>query len=433
MRSNSYVLDFLLGLSKIVQRFGNQIDRAAASAMFLLVFIPAFTAALPLVACALGLLMAVPREPPDIDFTNPLYHLEHDLNVAIRTTLKNGFFALSSLAGVLFVAALGLLQRRSRTLSWELKRRHYDFFGTFGLAAAALAIFFGMTIAVFLSPVVLPQAIGTVPLIALFIIALVLLLSQMTFWHEKSGVPFLALLALWTFVVAALNLNDNHAIATVRDESRATSLMARSQIPDSAWDSFQAWYAARPGKDQFENTYPVYVVAAQGGGIYAAYHTAILLSRIQDYCPEFRNHLFAISSVSGGSLGAAVFASVTKALAQSRRANTPDGDSTRSQKLACPAMERAGSPSFAAPSARLHEDDARKILKSNFLAPLAAATLFPDFIQRFIPLPLPAFDRARWLEAAFEASWQQAGIPGRIHLRTVSSGCGLLADKLQLC
>src|SRR5262249_1721851 len=47
-----------------------------------------------------------------------------------------------------------------------------------------------------------------------------------------------------------------------------------------------------------------------------------------------------------------------------------------------------------------------------FLSSLIAGTLFPDFTQRFLPVPIPAFDRARWLERAFEQGWTETGIPG---------------------
>ena len=54
-------------------------------------------------------------------------------------------------------------------------------------------------------------------------------------------------------------------------------------------------------------THPLYIVATEGGGIRAAYWTAAVLGEIQDKNPNFAAHLFAISGVSGGSLGAAVF------------------------------------------------------------------------------------------------------------------------------
>ena len=60
----------------------------------------------------------------------------------------------------------------------------------------------------------------------------------------------------------------------------------------------------------------MFLVTAKGGGIRAAYWTAALLTALQDANPEFADHVFAVSGVSGGSVGAGVFAGL---LAQSRR------------------------------------------------------------------------------------------------------------------
>lgn len=54
--------------------------------------------------------------------------------------------------------------------------------------------------------------------------------------------------------------------------------------------------------------YPIYIASVQGGGIYAAYHTAKTFQTITANIPNFRNHLFAISSVSGGSFGSVIYA-----------------------------------------------------------------------------------------------------------------------------
>lgn len=57
--------------------------------------------------------------------------------------------------------------------------------------------------------------------------------------------------------------------------------------------------------------YPVFVVAAQGGGIYAASSSMSLLTTLQASCPAFSDHLFAISAVSGGAIGSAAFTGLT--------------------------------------------------------------------------------------------------------------------------
>ncbi len=68
--------------------------------------------------------------------------------------------------------------------------------------------------------------------------------------------------------------------------------------------TFEAWLGARKTGSA---PYPVFVVAAQGGGIYAASTTAAFLAAMQDRCPAFARHIFAISAVSGGSVGASLF------------------------------------------------------------------------------------------------------------------------------
>ena len=68
--------------------------------------------------------------------------------------------------------------------------------------------------------------------------------------------------------------------------------------------TFHAWLAERKTGS---SRYPVFVVAAQGGGIYAASTAGAFLATMQDHCPAFARHVFAISAVSGGSVGASLF------------------------------------------------------------------------------------------------------------------------------
>jgi hypothetical protein len=119
------------------------------------------------------------------------------------------------------------------------------------------------------------------------------------------------------------------------------------------------------------------VVATAGGGIRAAYWTAMALSKLNEI-PDFRRHLFAISSVSGGSLGAALFrASLTAA----------DRNESRCKDDNLPNCYRA-------------------FLSHDFLAPLLAGWLFSDAMTTLIPfLPLP--DRANAIERAWETAWKE--------------------------
>src|SRR5207245_2655399 len=124
---------------------------------------------------------------------------------------------------------------------------------------------------------------------------------------------------------------------------------------------------------------------------------AIFLARMQDQCPAFRKHLFAISGVSGGSVGAAIFASVIAAMPVESAG-----------KVACPGisqyLERSTVLSRKSYEAGIIEGYARGILspKNDLLSPLFAATLFGDFTQRFVPRKIGALDRARALEFGLE-------------------------------
>jgi Patatin-like phospholipase len=132
----------------------------------------------------------------------------------------------------------------------------------------------------------------------------------------------------------------------------------------------------------------VFLVAAEGGGLRAAYFTALVLENLQARCSRFAQHTFVISGVSGGSVGAALFA---QALRHGGAHNEP--------KLPC----GTGSPSRSDVTTA-----ARRTLHVDLLSPLLAGLLFPDLLQQFLPLPISLFDRARFLEGALDQAWVEA-------------------------
>lgn len=169
------------------------------------------------------------------------------------------------------------------------------------------------------------------------------------------------------FVAAAMLFsfwNDNHIIRTVPPQE-----VNRLDVIQS----FRAWYDHVEKSDGAGTMHSLYVVASEGGGIRAAYWTATVLGGIQDANPNFAPHLFAISGVSGGSLGAVVFDAL----------------------LAEPN-----------PSSFKFKDKADKILGQDYLSPALASMLYPDFVQRFLPFPVPYFDRGRALELGWERGWR---------------------------
>jgi hypothetical protein len=394
----------------------------------LMLLLPGVIGALPLAGCGAGLLASQPaprslqsdlnamleRRGLQSDLESPWAGRTEEIGGQIVSGLNAGATVLFVLAALVLATALFVHWRSVKASGSEHRARDsgWGFFSILGLLVS-LAIVAGVTAIVIAFPVAVPTAIGTLPLVALFFIAIILMAGQLTFWHEATRMPFFILLAIAALGFAAFDLNDNHESAAVTDPAKAAPYNAG--VGDT-WNSFEDWYKARPNRDQYKATYPVYVVAAQGGGIYAAYHAATLLGRLQDRCPEFRNHLFAISSVSGGSLGAAVFASAVKALAAadpgSAKGSGPGERTAGQSSLPCPSMEHAGLDRALAQIPGPHEQAASRILASDFLSPLVAGTLFPDFTQRFLPFPVEGFDRARWLERAFERAWSAGGLAG---------------------
>lgn len=102
---------------------------------------------------------------------------------------------------------------------------------------------------------------------------------------------------------------------------------------------------------------PIYLVAAEGGGLYAGYHAAYDLARRRSLAGDdnITDRVFAISGVSGGSVGAATY----WALDRCDRASDCTFD---------------GTPT----------DAVRKVLERDYLSPVVAGLLFTDFADTFL-------------------------------------------------
>lgn len=269
------------------------------------------------------------------------------------------------------------------------------------MAVAAIACV--VTTLIFVFKIDFPIAVGTVFLFLSFVLVLALITSTLTSTFDRFRLPVLTGLFLVAVVLSISGVNDNHVVEPVkRPDNKAKVHRPISgtwklfgprtfDIKDSA---FMGWLKARRDLDHYnkkKQPYPVFIVAAAGGGLYAAAHTAAVLSKLQDRCPNFAQHVFAISGVSGGSLGASAFAALVR--------NSNDIKNGRSQPCTFGPMNDAD---------RVLEKKTRAFLNNDFLSPLVGAMLFSDFLQRFLPIPIPSFDRARVLDESFERAWARA-------------------------
>lgn len=232
----------------------------------------------------------------------------------------------------------------------------------------------------FMFPVTLPRVIGAAAVAALALASINLFGSfVLTYWPLRSGLPPLALWVLLAAVVVGF-FNDNHEVRTLE----------RSGVPQRPplKQDFEAFL--KTVKAPADGGVPtVLFVASEGGGIRAAYWTAAVLQQLAWKAPDlFAHNLYALSGVSGGSLGVASWV-------MSHRVEY------------CPAV--AKEPVSARSQAE--RPLATTSLGADFVAPAVAGIFYTDLLQRFLPFPVPAFDRSRTMEDAWQRAF--AHLPGR--------------------
>jgi hypothetical protein len=234
----------------------------------------------------------------------------------------------------------------------------------------------GLTLlALWICPEIVAPFVGTGAILSLAAIAAVTIGTRLMLWRVWLGVPIFTPLALW--VLANSWWMDNHRIRLSQD---APALGEGETIRQSAERWIDALAATQ--KDTGARPTPIFLAATEGGGIRAAFWTATVLTYVEERSrlprkpaqgaertgTPFAEKCFGISGVSGGSVGAAVYAALLA-----------DGRTTLL-------------------------DDAQAILGADHLAPLMGGLLFPDAVQRAIPVACPHTDRG----AALERSWERA-------------------------
>ncbi|HWB46319.1 MAG TPA: hypothetical protein VG900_12825 [Hyphomicrobiaceae bacterium] len=351
---------------------------------FVLDWSPRVFATTPFVGVALGLWASLPpparREPLDL----PLEQVAAIKRVvadaeAVQATVQVAIAAAVVMAIVIFLL-ITFFERRflhvapDRQLTEARGRRLFfiNHWFLFPLVGAVSIVAFAW------QPIALPQYFGVVPIFAMWVAISTVLMAVGTRVYDLYRVPVVSIAVLAVLVFEFYGWSDNHRFRQLRGTTSRTELRT----------AFMDWVASRKDAQAYRDAkrpYPVYIVAAEGGGMYAAYHTAKLLARMQDLCENFSQHLFAVSSVSGGSLGAGVFAALA------------NKNATNSAAKPCAAEYQPKPNGF--------EADTEKLLSYDFLSPLIWAGLFPDFVQRFLPVAINQFDRARALEKGFEFAW----------------------------
>jgi len=267
----------------------------------------------------------------------------------------------------------------------------------------AIALTFALLFAIWAWPVAVTSVV-TAPVLFCFALASWILFGDLVLIYafKQARLPSMAAAPLVLLVVCSF-WNDNHAVALV-DGPVAPAL--RRDIDGH----LEAWLAARAARGELVpgRSYPLFLVAAEGGGIRAAYWAGSVLAKLQDDSGgQFGRHAFALSGVSGGSLGAGVFAALVADAGSGALAQAP-----------C-ARARPSLP---------YQQCVRAVLRRDFLSPALGYLLYPDMLQRFLPVPIKAADRARAMEAAWAHGWRDATGSSRFDapLASLWQGAGAL-------
>ena len=207
------------------------------------------------------------------------------------------------------------------------------------LASAMLMLLFAVTALTLLA--VLSQKSGF-PALTLVVLAVVVN-AIFPVPVKITAILFIVLCALFVVMALLSRLWAVAAIATFLtlpgivawiQQSRSQPLAPYERSASDLRQQFHQWLDRRgDAADYSGGKYPVFIVAAEGGGIYAASAASLFLAKVEDANPGFSQHVFAISGVSGGAIGATVFQALMQAKsapAAARMSPPPDGCSERS-------------------------------------------------------------------------------------------------------
>jgi hypothetical protein len=258
--------------------------------------------------------------------------------------------------------------------------------GAIGIAWTVSVFWFvGLTC----SPVGWGQSLGSPAVVLFAIAAWISAGSLILYWANCYRVPIITFLLLW--VVFCSRFNDNHDVRILGPEHSGKKPMTITGALDEWYKGVSIAY---PMKDT-NQLRPLYLVASAGGGIRAAYWTAIVLGELENRArsngTSFAAQTFAMSGVSGGALGEMTFTAL---------------------QVPCPK-----------PTTDFHTS-ARRLLAKDFLAANLAKMAFADLFQQFWFCPVKKWDRAASLEDAWAAAWQE-----EFHTNVLEQSLGEFYDR----
>jgi hypothetical protein len=205
---------------------------------------------------------------------------------------------------------------------------------------------------------------GTIVIISLSMFTSVL--AILSYWNNWKRAPVFVGLLAWMIFCGQFNDNTFLREEMVAEKKRAT-----------IEDHFHKWVEYHQPQDSAQLAIPLVIIAAEGGGIRALNWTASVLQRLEEHIPGFTQYIFAISGVSGGGVGSAFYLSYYR----DRLIHNGGNNNNLSDSLLT------------------------ALISADYLSSVTAGVLFPDNLQRILPIRWNGLNRTRRLEDAWHEKY----------------------------
>lgn len=256
-------------------------------------------------------------------------------------------------------------------------------------------LFAGISLAVFIiifmfaqfAPVELGPQMGPGAILVLALAAWTTIIA--IFNYVFSGLPFSLGLTLVLMFYFFSPYNNNNNMRTLDNNVTVDNRPTLDSAFDYYFDYRLTSLSKLPEIDTVQNIQvPVYIIAAEGGGSRSGSWTSCVLSCMEDTVStfslreKFHNQVFAMSGVSGGTLGLMTY----RGLLYHKLTGTATANANKEH----------------------YEDLARKIFKSDYLSGMVATLLFGEVINSFSPVPMGnKTDRATTIEKSWESVFEK--------------------------
>lgn len=237
-------------------------------------------------------------------------------------------------------------------------------------------------IAGYVVPVAAAHALETYPLITIWAGGAIALLGCLQILSGHVGLPLTGIVIVAALVFSAVvpSWHQGHELRTLD-----SSLMPDQRV--TLRDALDVWLDGQADNEPITLT----LVAAPGGGIISAVWTSVALSKLHEiHGNDFARSVFAISAVSGGSLGAALFA-----------------ESARSDIDACLHLPSGELDANGLPLSKMQQA-VSAFSSVDHIAAVAMRLLYlNDTLSPYIALG-PYSDRSEVIERSWEEAWHSA-------------------------